>query len=394
MKVKTYDIINAGPNNRFMANGRIVSNSGRLVQPQNYPRPTFKQVSAAIDLILRGGNLQDVELVFPPVLEVIATCLRGCFIPRDEDHVFFTPDLAQIEARVVAYLAGQDDILEVFASGQDVYTYAANKLGFTGPNKRQEGKCVTLGLGFGLGKHKFIDLGETYGLTYSLQQSEKIVGDWRAENSHICNFWWDSDRTVKECIRAAKNSPLGKAEAEINKYVSVRVNKARNGSLLMTLRLPSGRRLYYRDVNIEIEQPEREIADAHRMYQNEEIDAAELADLLAEISQRRVRESITYFGIHQKTKRWEKLRTYGGKLVENITQAVARDVICDMALAIDDEGLGDLVLSVHDELIIEIPRAKAERNKARIEEIMSVSPAWLPGCPVKADGEIKERYGK
>lgn len=365
--------------------------AGRLIQPQNFPRPSIKSVGQAIHAMLMGATQKELEAEFGPLLEAIASALRGCLIPRDEDFVFFTPDLAQIEARVVAYLAGQSDILEVFARGEDVYTYAANKIGL---KNRQEGKATTLGLGFGLGKHKFIDLAETYGLTYSLQQSEKIVADWRAENPHICNFWWDTDRAVKSCIRQARESPLGKARAEINRFVSVEVTRARNGSPLMTLLLPSGRRLYYRDVRLEIERPETEIAEAERACACGEIDAAELADILAEISQRRVRESITYSGIDQITKRWGKVRTYGAKLVENIVQAVARDVICDMALAVDGEGLGDLVLSVHDELILEISRAKAEKNKARIEEIMSVSPAWLPGCPVKADGEIKERYGK
>ena len=245
-----------------------------------------------------------------------------------------------------------------------------------------------------MGPNKFIDTAEGYGLALSPQHAEELVGAWRSENSMICDFWWGSDRVVKQCIRDAKNSPIGKAEAEINKFVSVLVNKARNGSLLLTLLLPSGRRLYYRDVNLEIEQPEREIADAHRMFQNEEIDAAELADLLAEISQRRVRESITYFGVHQKTKRWEKLRTYGGKIVENITQAVARDVICDMALAVADENLGDLVLSVHDELIFEVPEDEAEARHKRILEIMRIAPAWAPGLPVKAEGGILDRYGK
>lgn len=696
MRAKTYDIINAGAKNRFMANGRIVSNSGRLIQPQNFPRPTFKQVNAAIALVLHGGRNDDIETLFPPVLEVVASALRGCLIPRD-GMKFVAPDLSQIEARVIAWLAGQDDILDVFARGDDVYTHTARKIG---SDNRQLGKCLVLacigkgakvvtdrglvsienvtttdlvwdgiewvshsGLvlrgqketldfygvrltpdhavlcgrtwtpaqsvaqsdnlsrlalatasvnlpsrvwfwasaegcelspydapaallsiwsrrpilkearrlaagiarvlqlstrarniftmlvfaqtrstgggcsteflpassaattqtqnnlrttvgavftstslgarrmergtalpaaktsydtflrwmagttrlwnwtaqtltkatsretfalslggitrstgvkwltcksaflnwkskynfsekkidtfdlsqagprnrftiwtdagplivhncGYGMGPAKFADTALTYGLTLSPQYAEELVSDWREANSKIVGFWWDCDSAVKRCIRAAQKSPLGTAEAEINKYVSVRVNKARNGSHLMTLLLPCGRRLYYRDVNLEVEQPEREIAAAERDLESGAIDAAEFADIMAELSQRRPRESITYSGVNQITKKWGKVRTYSGKIAENITQAVARDVICEMALNISDAKLGELVLSVHDELIFEVPEDEAEARLEKILELMSVSPPWAPGLPVKAEGDVMLRYGK
>ena len=364
--------------------------AGRLIQPQNYPRPTFKRVNEAINLILDGGRQSDIEAVFPPVLEVIASCLRGCLIPR-EGKAFIDFDLSQIEARVVAWLAGQQDILDVFARGEDVYTYTAEKLGL---NSRQEGKATVLGLGFGMGPNKFVDLAATYGLTYSLERSEEVVKGWRDENPHICDLWWETDRVVRECIREAKSSPLGKSEKEINQFLSVCVNMAKNGSFLMTLLLPSGRRLYYRDVALEIEQPEREIAAAQRSFETGEIDAAELADILAEISQRRARETITYSGINQVTKRWGKVRTYGAKIIENATQGFARDVVCEMALQIDEQKLGELVLSVHDQLLNEVPEDEAEERFAAIEKIMTTAPAFAPGLPVAAEGHIVRRFGK
>jgi DNA polymerase len=115
---------------------------------------------------------------------------------------------------------------------------------------------------------------------------------------------------------------------------------------------------------------------------------------MAEISQRPERESITYAGINQITKKWGKVRTHGAKLVENAVQAAARDVICDMALHIVGAGLGELVLSVHDELIFEVPEKEAEDRLKTILDMMCVAPAWAPGLPVKAEGDVMDLYGK
>ena len=367
--------------------------AGRLIQPQNFPRPTFKTIKEAINAILSGCTKEEIETVFPPVLEVVASCLRGCLVPRDGMR-FITPDLSQIEARVIAWISGQDDILEVFARGDDVYTFTADKLGFTGPNKRQEGKVCVLGLGFGMGWRKFIATALTYGIVYEEKRAKEIVYGWREENPHIKQFWWDCDGTVKQTIRAAMQSPLGMAEGQINKHLSVMVNKARNGSYLMTILLPSGRRLFYRDVNLEPEDKEFEIREAYCLYNEGEIDEAELLDTIEEINLRPPRESITYSGINQITKKWGKVRTYGGKIAENIVQATARDVICDQALEVDDQRLGDLVLSVHDELIFEVPEDEAEERYARVEEIMCRELSWAVGLPVKSEGNVVERYGK
>lgn len=239
-------------------------------------------------------------------------------------------------------------------------------LASSGPNNRftiltEQGPIIVhncaLGLGFGMGPKKFVATAETYGLTYTEEQAQKIVHNWRANNLNIARFWQACDAVVKDLL-AQKVRPFTK---EINKKVEAKVREADDGSTLLTLLLPSQRRLYYRN--------------------------AMLADRIGDVE-------ITYAGVDQTTRRWGLQRTYGGKLAENITQATARDVVVEMALEIERNKLGDVLLSVHDELIIEVPEAEAQQRYKAIEKVMNTTPAWAPGLPVKAEGNILKRYGK
>lgn len=327
--------------------------AGRLFQPQNLAKSTIYDADLALDMIADGADADLLELVFGSPLEVISSCLRGILVPRPKRR-FVVFDLSQIEARMVAWLAGQDDALAVFASGEDIYTYTANKLGLP---TRQAGKACVLGLGFGLGKVKFVNFAATYKLTYTEAEAEKIVRDWREANYHIAKLWRDCDRAVRGVLEQEEEA----FAVEINERLSVAVNEAGNGSRLLTLRLPSGRRLYYRDAALE---------------EGED------------------RQNITYAGVDQKTRRWGLQRSFGAKFVENATQAAARDVVADMALEIERRKLGDVILSVHDELIIEVPEDEAEARYKAIEKVMNTTPPWAPGLPVKAEGHILKRYGK
>lgn len=332
--------------------------AGRLIQPQNFPRPTIKKPNEAISNIKNGMDAGGLSMFFGKPLDVLASCLRGTIIPG-EHCTFVVYDLSQIEARMVAWLAGQRDILAVFAAGEDVYSYTAEELGLP---SRQAGKACVLGLGFGLGKGKFVEFAATYGLTYSEAEAADIVSRWRERNSRIVQFWWDTDKAIKEAVRAfnVSNKPVERA---INPRLSVTVSRAKNGSPLMTLLLPSGRRLFYRDIAITLD-PETQ------------------------------REQVSYSGVDQITKKWGRVRSYGGKWVENATQAAARDVVVGMAMQIEAEGLGRLKLSVHDELIVEVPARDAELIEKRIKTIMNTAPSWAPGLPVAAEGHIMSRYGK
>lgn len=216
--------------------------------------------------------------------------------------------------------------------------------------------CV-LGLGFGLGKNRFVDFAATYGLTYSAAEAEKIVRDWRAANPMITAFW----RACDKAVRGVLEQPTNPFTVKINGRVSATVTEARDGSRLLTLLLPSGRRLYYRNAMI-----------------SEGDDSSE----------------VVYAGVDQKTRKWGLQRAFGPKTVENLTQAAARDVIVHMALEIERKRLGDVILSVHDELIVEVPLSDAKARYEAIKKIMNTAPDWAKGLPVKAEGHILERYGK
>lgn len=324
--------------------------AGRLVQLQNLPRGSIKNVAGAVKLILSSNGqapIEDMEALFGDgALGIVASCLRACLVPSP-GHLLLSCDLSQIEARVVAWLAGQDDILKVFASGQDVYVYTAAAIGST---DRQLGKVCVLGLGFGMGPNKFIETAKTYGITLGAAQAEDIVKSWRAANSRIAQFWWDCDAAARDIIGG--------------KFKTVRVGRVvfgRRGNA-MSIRLPSGRELVYRGVRLDYD-PQTG------------------------------RDTITYRGVNQYTKKWGDVRTYGGKLVENIVQATARDVMADAMVELEGEGL-ELLLSIHDEAIAEAPAGVAREHYQKMQRAMSRAPTWAPGLPVAAEGWVGDRYKK
>jgi DNA polymerase len=343
--------------------------AGRAIQPQNFPRPSIKATAAreAIEAMLKGCSADWLRHAYGEPLEVVASCLRGCLVPS-AGKLFAIFDLSQIEARVVAWLAGQTDVLQVFARGDDVYVYAQKSLGL---NSRLAGKIVTLALGFQMGAAKFQATAAMAGLILTPAEADAIVKAWRARNAKIVRLWWAADRAAKQALRQfettrklmvssrASQPPVSIA---INAKLSISVSESRTGRTLMTMRLPSGRRLYYRNASLETSSEEF--------------------------------EAIVYDGVDPKTHRWTRLRTYGGKLVENVTQATARDVIVEAALRIDDRKLGDLVLSAHDELVEEVPIGDAWTRAKLIKEEVDRRPAWALDLPVASEGGIHTRYGK
>lgn len=325
--------------------------AGRIFQPQNLPRPQIKNVDAAIACAMAGASAADLELLFGvSPLTIVSACLRGLLI-ADDDGAFVVPDFSQIEARVNPWLAGQTDILDVFARGDDVYVYTAAKIGST---DRQLGKVMVLGLGFGMGPDKFMDTAAMSRVILSPQEAQDNVSAWRTANDRTVQFWWDCDKAARR-IAKGERGPIRVGAQDTTFY--------RRGRS-MVIRLPSSRELVYRDIRLETDHVTG-------------------------------KDSLVYNGVHQTTRTWTAIRTYGGKLVENIVQAVARDVMADAMLAVEADPLGpEIVLTVHDELIALAPLKTAPAVLDLILAAMRRAPSWAPGLPVWAEGWWGPRYRK
>lgn len=325
--------------------GRTGRWAGRLIQPQNIPRPP-KSLGDKLDMLVGAVRAHPdapmLEALFPEsAMTQVSSLLRSCIVAAPGQSLCVA-DFSQIEARVVAWLAGQQDLLDVFARGEDVYVYTAAKIGST---NRQLGKTIALGLGFGMGGDKFQDTAGKNGIALSNAESHAIVKAWRDANPRIVKFWWDVDRAARQVAEDPR------AVVQVGTCIFRRKGKA------MFIRLPSGRELVYREIHLDQE------------------------------------GSLTFMGVNQLTKKWSPIRTYGGKLVENIVQATARDAMAEAMLAFDDYGLR-VVLTVHDEVLVEDDDQDAHDTLKAMLDIMSAPPSWAPGLPTKAEGYVSKRYRK
>lgn len=306
--------------------------AGRLLQVQNMPRPIKNPRTA---------------------LERISSDLRSCFVAPAGSE-FIVGDFSQIEARVIAWLADQHDILDVFRQGEDVYTYTANKLGST---DRQFGKVLVLACGFGMGPGKFQETAKTYGLDLSFEAASNAVKSWREANPAIVQYWRALEDACKRAISewpAPGPIPVGQG------FVQVAMGKGRLSRSLL-IRLPSGRHLVYRNACL--------------VKGDEDWKGMQIA----------------YDGVNQYTRKWEQLTTYGGKLAENVTQAVARDFLMHALWQLDGNGYNPLV-TIHDEVVCLENSISAMPRTAK--SVMERVPPWAVNFPLAADVKAMRCYGK
>lgn len=332
--------------------------TGKLVQPHNFPRGEVDNVEAFIPAIL-DRDYDSIDILAPPVV-VISSLLRGMLVPA-EGHDLIAADFAAIEARVLNWLAGQEDILQLFREGKDVYKYNAARL-YNIPladvqkfPHRQTGKFQELGCGFQMGAKKAVSAAkDVYGLNLTEEQAKEIVESYRASHQMVVKFWEESNAAVLDAV-----ANPGKV---VNFGALKNLRAVKMGSYLYLI-LPSRRPLCYAQPKIvERKTPWGAMQDA-----------------------------VEFSGQNAMTRRWERQSLYGGLIVENIVQATARDLLVHGMMRGEERGY-PLILSVHDEAVVEVPEGFG--SVAEYEKILSEVPEWATGCPVAAEGWRGKRYQK
>ena len=329
--------------------------AGRLVQVQNLPQNHLESLDEARYLV-KQGDLDEFEMNYAHVTQVLSELIRTAFIAKP-GCTFHVCDFSAIEARVIAWLSGENWVLEVFRNGRDIYCETASRM-FKVPvekhgqnsHLRQRGKVAVLALGYEGGVAALEAMGGSrLGLTES--EEKEIVYKWREQNSNIVKLW----RIVeKAAIRAIKTGE----SVTIQRGIVV----ARQWGML-TITLPSGRTICYPRASVETEYGDCWHGD---------------------------HDVIEYEGVNQTTKKWGKVRTYGGKLTENIVQAIARDILGYVILRARKERL-DVVFHIHDEIIVE---AKPGQTLEEVEQLFSAPIEWCRDLPLKGAGYSTPYYLK
>ena len=331
---------------QFYGANRTGRFSGRLIQLQNLPQNHLPDLDDARGLV-RGGDYDAVRQLYPSVPDVLSELIRTAFVPRNGCR-FIVADFSAIEARVIAWLAGEQWRLDVFKNGGDIYCASASQMfhvpvvkhGING-HLRQKGKIAELALGYGgsVGALKAmgaLDMGLAEG------ELKPLVDAWRATNPNIVRLWWDVDEAVMTAVSQKTSG-------------EVRGIRFQYQSGMLFIALPSGRRLAY---------------VKPRIGENQFGSPA-----------------VTYLGVGS-TKKWGRLESYGPKFVENIVQAISRDILC---CAMQTLRCCSIVAHVHDEIIIEAnPRMSLEA----VCEQMGRTPPWAQGLLLRADGFVCDFYKK
>ena len=323
---------------QFYGANRTGRFAGRIVQLQNLPQNHLSDLKYARDLV-RQGNYEALEMLYESVPDILSQLIRTAFIPK-EGRKFIVADFSAIEARVLSWLAKERWRMDVFESNGDIYCATAGRMFHCNVVKhgenghlRQKGKQAELACGYG----GSVGALKAFGALESGMKEEELkplVDAWRAANPNIVDFWWAVDRAAKDCIK------------ERSTKVTHGIRFIYQGGM-MFIQLPSGRRLSYVKPRI----GENQFGG----------------------------ESITYMGLNL-SKKWARIESYGPKLVENITQAISRDILC---YAMQTLRNMEIVAHVHDEIIIECDE---RTSLSAVCEQMARTPPWAEGLLLRADG--------
>ena len=324
---------------------------GRLFQPQNLPRPTLKQEQ--IDLGIAAMKADCEDMLFDNVSELCSSAVRGALV-APPGRKLVVADLSNIEGRVLAWLAGEQWKVDAFRDfdkgvGHDLYKLAYARSFNKQPedvtkDERQIGKVQELALGYQGGLGAFNTMASAIGgLSLPDERVQELVTAWRKAHPAVREFWYDLERACKLAV----NEPGARLSVQLLTIVFK--------DTWLRIKLPSGRQLCYPNAAIE-------------------------------------EGRLVYDGTNQYTRKWERLETYGGKICENIVQAVARDVLASGLLRAEEAGYS-VCLHVHDEIIAEVPDSD-EHNVDGLSAIMATNPGWALGLPLAAAGFETLRYRK
>ena len=320
--------------------------AGRIIQMQNLPQNHLDDLAEARSLV-RSGDFDAVKMLYEDVPDTLSQLIRTAFVPRDGAK-FIVADFSAIEARVIAWLAGEQWRQQVFAEGKDIYCASASQMfgvpvekhGING-HLRQKGKIAELALGYGGSVGALKAMGALdMGLTE--EELPPLVDAWRQANLNITKLWWDVDRAAMEAVRYKHTNETHGIEFS-----------CKSGMLFITL--PSGRQL---------------------AYVKPKVGTNKFGG-----------DCITYEGIGS-TKKWERLDSYGPKFVENIVQATARDILC---YAMNTLRCCSIVMHIHDEVVIE---ADPRMSLQAVCDQMGRTPPWAKGLQLRADGYETDFYKK
>lgn len=314
--------------------------AGRLIQLQNLPQNHMGDLHQARSL-LKSGNFEALSMLYDSVPNVLSELIRTAFIPK-LGCKFIVADFSSIEAMIVAWLAGEKWKMDVFAGDGKIYEATAARM-FNVPIEsvtkgsllRQKAKQTELACSYGGSVGALKAMG-ALDMGIAEEELKPLVNAWRSANPNIVRLWWDVDRATKTVVK----------ERTSTETHGIRFSY-QSGFLFITL--PSGRRLAYVKPRIE--------------------------------TNRFGGEAVTYEGVGT-TKKWERIESFGAKFVENLTQAISRDILCHAMRRLDDAGLC-IVMHVHDEVVIEAPPDVSPEDVCRL---MSETPPWVKGLPLRADG--------
>lgn len=323
--------------------------AGRLIQIHNLPQNHLKDLDAARKLVLEG-NLDILTMCFGELPMVLSELIRTAFVTKS-GHTFVVADFSAIEARIIAWLASEQWVLDVFNTHGKIYEASAAQM-FHIPledvtkEQRQRGKVATLALGFQGGVSALTRMDVAGAIPDNEKQG--IVDAWRAANPNIKRLWSAAGNAAIKAVRGGVTVTIHKG---------IKFIGAKN---MLFIELPSGRRLSY---------------------------------VRPRIIQGKYGDALQYWGTNQETKKWGLVDTYGGKLVENVVQAIARDCLAETLLRLDACGF-DIRLHIHDEVVVEVLNDSAETALKQVCDIMGTEITWAKGLPLKAAGYITNYYRK